>query len=130
MEVLYGLCCGLDAHKEDGRRLLAVSGARGQRAEEVRTFGTTTRELIGLADWLHAAGCTHAAMESTGSTGGRSTTSWRAAWSCCSVNAQHVKAVPGRKTDVRTASGSRSCWSMDCCAGALSPRPRSASCAS
>jgi transposase len=71
------------------------------RRQEVRTFGTTTRELRQLADWLTAAGCTHVVMESTG-------VYWRPVYNLLEgsftlslVNAQHVKIVPGRKTDVR-----------------------------
>jgi transposase len=70
----------------------------------VRTFGTTTRELLRLADWLTAAGCTHVAMESTG-------VYWRPVYNLLEgsfelsvVNAQHVKMVPGRKTDVRDSA--------------------------
>jgi transposase len=73
-------------------------------ATEVRTFATTTAALLALADWLVAAGCTHAAMESTG-------VYWRPVFNLLEgvvphlllVNAQHVKHVPGRKTDVKDA---------------------------
>lgn len=101
MEVLYRVCCGLDVHKKTVVACLRFPGPKGKRAEEVRTFGTTTRELLQLADWLSAAGCTHVAMESTG-------VYWRPVYqilegSCelLLVNAQHVKMVPGRKTDVK-----------------------------
>jgi len=87
-------------HKKTITACLRFPSARA-RAEEVRTFGTTTRELLRLADWLTAAGCTHVAMESTG-------VYWRpvyhileASFEVLLVNAQHVKAVPGRKTDVK-----------------------------
>ena len=100
MDVLYPVCCGLDVHKKTITACLRFPSARA-RAEEVRTFGTTTRELLRLADWLTAAGCTHVAMESTG-------VYWRpvyhileASFEVLLVNAQHVKAVPGRKTDVK-----------------------------
>lgn len=101
MDVLYSVCCGLDVHKKTVTACRRFPGPRG-RAEEVRTFGTTTRELLRLADWLTAAGCTHVAMESTG-------VYWRPVYhileSCglalLLVNAQHVKAVPGRKTDIK-----------------------------
>src|SRR5205823_12233297 len=80
---------------------LRAPGDGPQRRQEVRTFGTTTRELLRLADWLSAAGCTHVAMESTG-------IYWRPVYNILEgsfelsvVNAQHVKMVPGRKTDVR-----------------------------
>ena len=69
----------------------------------MRTFGTTTRELLGLREWLLAQGCTHVAMESTG-------VYWKPAYAILEgplqivlANAQHVKKVPGRKTDVKDA---------------------------
>ena len=101
MEVLYRVCCGLDVHKKTVAACLRVPGPNGTRAEEIRTFGTTTRELLQLADWLAAAGCTHVAMESTG-------VYWRPVYQILEgnfelllVNAHHIKAVPGRKTDVK-----------------------------
>lgn len=101
MEMLYRVCCGLDVHKKTVAACLRVPGPKGVRVEEVRTFGTTTRELLRLADWLSAAGCTHVAMESTG-------IYWRPVYHILEsgfevllVNARHVKAVPGRKTDIK-----------------------------
>jgi transposase len=101
MEVLYAVCCGLDVHKASVTACLRSPGDGPQRRQDVRTFGTTTRELLRLADWLTAAGCTHVAMESTG-------IYWRPVYNLLEgtfelslVNAQHVKMVPGRKTDVR-----------------------------
>jgi transposase len=99
MDVLYPTCCGLDVHKQTVVACLSRRAA-GERRKEVRTFGTTTEALLALRDWLVAAGCTHAALESTG-------IYWRPVWhvleGACElllVNARHVKAVPGRKTDV------------------------------
>lgn len=66
MEVLYRVCSGLDVHKKTVAACLRGLGPNGTRAKEICTFGTTTRELLRLADWLAAAGCTHVAMESTG----------------------------------------------------------------
>lgn len=71
---------------------------------ETRTFGTMTRDLLALADWLTAEGCTHVAMESTG-------VYWKPVYNLLEdtglhvivVNAYHIKAVPGRKTDVKDA---------------------------
>jgi len=101
MEVLYQVCCGLDVHKRTVAACLRRSGPKATRTEEIRTFGTTTRELLRLADWLGVAGCTHVAMESTG-------VYWRPVYQILEgnfelllVNAQHIKAVPGRKTDVK-----------------------------
>src|SRR5437899_6104278 len=99
MEILYRICCGLDVHKKTVAACLRVLSPTGTRAEEIRTFGTTTRELLRLADWLATAGCTHVAMESTG-------VYWRPVFQILEgsfelrlVNAQHIKTVPGRKTD-------------------------------
>jgi transposase len=104
MEVLYPVRCGLDVHKASVTACLRSPGDGPQRRQEVRTFGTTTRELLRLADWLTAAGCTHVAMESTG-------VYWRPGYNLLEgsvelsvVNAQHVKTVPGRKTDVRDSA--------------------------
>src|SRR5262245_50664308 len=102
MDVLYPVCCGLDVHKASVTACLRAPGAGAPRRQEVRTFGTTTRELLRLVDWLTAARCTHVAMESTG-------VYWRpvynnlleSSFELFLVNAQHVKMVPGRKTDVR-----------------------------
>jgi transposase len=101
MDVLYERCCGLDIHKRTVVACLIVPGADGTPAKEVRTFGTMTDDLLRLADWLLAAGCTHVAMESTG-------VYWKPVWNLLEeqfelllVNARHVKAVPGRKTDAK-----------------------------
>src|SRR5262249_42406467 len=101
MEVLYAICCGLDVHKARVTACLRSPGVGAQRHQEVRTFGTTTRELLRLVDWLTTARCTHVVMESTG-------VYWRPVYNLLEgsvelflVNAQHVKTVPGRKTDVR-----------------------------
>ena len=71
----------------------------------MRTFGTTTEAFGALRDWLVAAGRPHAAMESTG-------VYWRPVWHALEghcelllVNAQHVRSVPGRKTDVADSEG-------------------------
>jgi transposase len=101
MDVVYARCCGVDVHKETVVACPVVSGERGRARKEVRTFGTMTDDLLALGDWLAEAGCTHVAMESTG-------VYWKPIWNLLEgqfalllVNARHVKAVPGRKTDVR-----------------------------
>ena len=66
MDVVHERCCGLDIHKRLVVACLVQSGASGGLTREVRSFGTTTAELLALGDWLAAAGCTHVAMESTG----------------------------------------------------------------
>jgi transposase len=103
MEILYERCCGLDVHKRTVVACLLVPGPAGAPSKQIRTFGTMTRDLLALSDWLAAAGCTHVAMESTG-------VFWKPVYHRLEdrfvlvvVNAQHSKAVPGRKTDVRDA---------------------------
>ena len=96
MEVVHEVCCGLDVHKKSVTAcVLWASGRRRQ----TRAFGTFTHELLELGDWLRACGVTHVAMESTG-------VYWKPVWNLLEgqfevllVNAQHIKAVPGRKTD-------------------------------
>ena len=66
MEVVYPRCCGLDLHKRIVVACRIVPGPRGKPQKEIRTFSTMTADLLALADWLQAAGCTHVAMESTG----------------------------------------------------------------
>lgn len=103
MEVVYERCCGLDVHKKTVVACLAVPGPGGELTRTVRTFSTMTGELLAMADWLEPAGCTHVAMESTGSY-------WKPIYNLLEdrftlllVNAHHLKSVPGRKTDVRDA---------------------------
>ena len=104
MEVLYPHCAGLDVHKDT-----VVACVRhmvnGTVTREVRTFGTTTKDLLALSEWLAGHGCTHVAMEATG-------VYWKPVWHILSdgevslvlANAGHVKNVPGRKTDVNDAT--------------------------
>lgn len=101
MEVLYPLCCGLDVHQARVTACLRTPGDGPRRRQEVQTFGTTTRELLRLVDWLTAAGCTHVGMESTGVYGRPVYNLLEDHCELLLVNAQHVKMVPGRKTDVR-----------------------------
>lgn len=102
MELVYERGSGLDVHQKIVVACLILV-INGQRHKEIRTFRTTTQALLLLVDWLSAAGCTHVAMESTG-------VYWRPIFNLLEghvevlvVNAQHIKAVPGRKTDVRDA---------------------------
>lgn len=80
-----------------------ITNQAGRVSKEIRTFGTMTHELLALADWLAQAKCTHVAMESTG-------VYWKPIYNLLEdqfellvVNAHHLKAVPGRKTDVKDA---------------------------
>jgi transposase len=101
MEALYARCCGIDVHKKTAVACVISPGPDGQAHKQVRTFGTMTDELLALGDWLAEQGVTHVAMESTG-------VYWKPLWNLLEerfelvlVNAQHVKQVPGRKTDVK-----------------------------
>jgi transposase len=104
MDVVYTHCCGLDVHKKTVVACLITSTEGLEPVKEVRTFRTMTTALLALADWLQQAGCPHVAMESTG-------VYWRPVYNLLEgqcellvVNAQHIKAVPGRKTDVKDAA--------------------------
>ncbi|MGZ3602729.1 MAG: IS110 family transposase, partial [Ktedonobacterales bacterium] len=66
MEIVYERCCGIDVHKRTVVGCRIVPGPAGTPSKEIRTFGTMTRDLLALADWLREASCTHVAMESTG----------------------------------------------------------------
>lgn len=66
MEVIYPVCTGLDVHKKDVKACLVWRDAQGHRRQEVRTFGTTTGEILALADWLQTRACPIVAIESTG----------------------------------------------------------------
>lgn len=103
MEVIYERCAGLDVHKKTVVACRIHSQGGGRKRQETVSFGTTTVELLRLLDWLNEWGCSHVAMESTGEY-------WRpvhnileGAVQILLVNARHVKAVPGRKTDVGDA---------------------------
>src|SRR5919204_5995608 len=103
MQVVYERCCGLDVHKRSVVACLIVPGPNGQSqpSKQVKSFGTMTEELLQLSDWLLSYRVTHVAMESTG-------VFWKPIYNLLEgqfelllVNAAHIKAVPGRKTDVR-----------------------------
>ena len=102
MEILYPRCAGLDVHKDTV--VACVRCVSQPQSREVRTFGTTTRALSALAEWLQSSGCTHVAMEATG-------VYWKPVWHVLEgrfelvlANAQHIRNVPGRKTDVDDAT--------------------------
>ena len=99
MEVMYSVCCGVDVHK----KILVCCLMRG-RKKKIREFGASTRELIELSSWLKENKCEMVAMESTASY-------WKPLYNILEaqdvkamvVNAQHIKALPGRKTDTLDA---------------------------
>jgi transposase len=102
MEVIYSRCAGLDVHKQTVVACARVAGD-GPLLQEVRTFATTTSDLLALCDWLDSLGVTQVGMEATG-------VYWKPVWHVLEghfelvlANAAHVKNVPGRKTDVNDA---------------------------
>ena len=103
MEVVRTHCCGLDVHKDSVVACIIVPGAKGNTRKEIRTFGTMTEDIARLSEWLLASDVTHVAMESTG-------VYWQPVYNLLEgtglellvVNAQHIKAVPGKKTDVKS----------------------------
>jgi transposase len=105
MQVLHAHCAGLDVHKDTVVACVRHHMPDGTSKREVRTFPTTTKGLLDLAEWLASEGCTCVAMEATG-------IYWKPVWHILSggdfelilANAQHVKNVPGRKTDVIDAA--------------------------
>ena len=103
MQVIYCRCAGLDVHSATVVACVMITAADGTLRKETKTFGTMTQDLLELGDWLKGHQVTHAAMESTGSY-------WKPVYNLLEgqmellvVNAQHIKAVPGRKTDVLDA---------------------------
>lgn len=101
MQVLYPRCAGLDVHKDTV--VAHVRCVSPPMHRETRSFPTLTSGLLALAEWLRSHGCTHVAMEATG-------VYWRPVWHMLEgefelvlANAQHIKNVPGRKTDVSDA---------------------------
>ena len=97
MEIVHTCCCGMDVHKKT-----VVACLLGPSGKTVKTFGTMTADLLAMNAWLREQGCQMVAMESTGSY-------WKPIYNLLEaeglpamvVNAQHIKAVPGRKTDVK-----------------------------
>lgn len=103
MDVLYERCCGLDIHKRTVVACVLLTPPGQQPVKVVRTFGTMTADLTQLKRWLQTQQVTHVALESTG-------VYWQPIWNLFEeaftlllVNPAHMKAVPGRKTDVKDA---------------------------
>jgi transposase len=102
MEVLYDHCAGLDVHKNTVVACVTITKG-GKLQQETKTFGTLTPELLALSDWLKSQQVTHLAMESTGVYWKPVYNPLEGVFELLVVNAHHVKAVPGRKTDVKDA---------------------------
>jgi transposase len=103
VERLIERCAGLDVHKATLTACVRITTAAGERLQETRTFATTTAGLVALADWLRSFGVAVVGMESTG-------VYWKPVFwmledefECWLLNAQHLRNVPGRKTDVQDA---------------------------
>jgi len=103
MDRIHDRCAGLDVHKKTVVACTRCTGPDGAVTSEVRTFGTMTADLLALSDWLDVHGVRHVAMESTG-------VYWKPIFNILEghftvmlVNAQRIKQVPGRKTDVKDA---------------------------
>jgi transposase len=101
MDIVHTHCAGLDVHKKTVVTAIIVPDGKNGLQKETRTFETMTCDLLALSDWLMGYGVTHVAMESTGEY-------WKPVFNILEnnfevllVNAQHIKAVPGHKTDVK-----------------------------
>ena len=103
MQVLYRTCCGLDVHKQTIVACLTWPPADGQVRKEIRSFAAATDDLLALAGWLCQAGCNHVAMESTGVYWKPVSNILEGEFEVTVLNAAHIKALPGRKTDIQDA---------------------------
>lgn len=123
MDIVYACCAGLDVHKETVVVTVRRRQEDGKVRQQTRTYGTMTQQLLELGDWLEAEGVTHLAMESTG-------VYWKPIWNLLEerftillVNAQHIKHVPGRKTDVKDSEWIAQLLQCGLLRGSLVPPP-------
>jgi transposase len=103
MDILHECCAGLDVHKKTIMVCVRRETARKSPSQKLREFGTTTREILSMADWFAEEGVTHVAMESTGIFWKPIFNLLEGRFSLMLCNAQHIKGVPGHKTDVKDA---------------------------
>jgi len=103
LDIMFRQCAGLDVHKKNVTVCVLIPGKKGKVQRLIKSFGTTTKVLQEMKAWLLELGVTHVAMESTG-------VYWKPVYNILQdeievwvVNAQHIKQVPGRKTDVKDA---------------------------
>ena len=129
MEVILRCCAGLDVHKDSVEACLRRLSAGGKVEHQVRHWGTTTRELVEMAQWLSVEQVTHVAMESTG-------VYWKPIFNILEerfeillVNAHHLKNVPGRKTDIKDCQWIAQLLQHGLLKGSFILRDRSESCA-
>jgi transposase len=124
MEVLIAGCAGLDVHNYSVEACVRKAGTEGQVSQTTRQWGTTTRQLMAMADWLQAEGVTDVAMESTG-------VYWKPIFNgrerefevlVLLVNARSISTCPDARPTCKTASGSRNCCSTGCRREVSSPR--------
>jgi transposase len=101
MNIVYERCAGIDVHKKNVVVCAITPEKQGQRQKEHCTFSTMMPDLLRMRHWFQSLGVTHVAMESTGSF-------WKPIFNVLEghmevlvVNAQHLKTVPGRKTDLK-----------------------------
>lgn len=102
MQIVHERCCGLDVHKKNVVACILITHEDGTVQREIRTYTTMTADLLMLRDWLESLDVPQVAMESTG-------VFWQPIYNILEdegrtillVNAQHMKAVPGHKTDVK-----------------------------
>jgi transposase len=104
IQVVHPCCCGVDVHKRVVQACVLRTTPTGQVEQRQRSWSTVSADLLALSDWLARLGCTHVAREATG-------VSWKplcnvleGQFTVWVVNAQHIKQVPGRKTDVSDAA--------------------------
>jgi transposase len=104
-DIIYTHCAGLDVHKKTVVACRLTRDAQGKQGQETRPFATMTQDLPALSDWLQEAQVTQVALESSGAY-------WKPVYNLLEenftlllVNARPIKAVPGRKTDVKDAEG-------------------------
>jgi transposase len=121
MEIVHSHCAGRDVQKKTVVAAIIVPGPKRSGYQETRTFGTMTVALLALSDWLLAHRVTHVAMESTGEY-------WKPVFNLLEsdfqvrlVNAAHIKAVPGRKTDVNDAEWLADLWTHGLLKASLVP---------
>jgi len=128
MVVMHECCAGLDVHKKTVQVCVRRMHAQGKVGKEVAEFGTMTRDILAMGDWMRRRGVTHVAMESTG-------VFWKPIWNLLEgqfalmvCNAQHVKQVPGRKTDIADCEWLAQLLQYGLLRGSFVPRPRCGTC--
>jgi transposase len=132
VDTIVERCAGIDIGKASLKATVRVQGGQGRKTRrEVRTFGTTTPQLLRLRDWLVDEQVSLVGMESTG-------VFWKPifylledVFECWLLNARHLKKVPGRKSDASVIrSGSPSWWRTGWCGPVSCRRGRSGGCGS